>query len=1220
MQQQEASVGYRLSPQQRRLWALHQGTTAHCTQAAVLIEGGLNAAVLRRAVRVVLKRHEILRTSFHLMPNLEVPLQVVSATHKAVVNEVDLSWLSLGDQKNRLEKYLREERGQESDFETGSLLRVAVVTLAPARYVLTLTLPVMCADGEAMITLFKQLVGDYRAGLRGERMCADVFQHVDFSEWQNERLESDGEEEKLEHEFWRQQMSKLTNVKLPGESVPSSRVSSEPQILSLQVEAELVSRVRRLAEKLRVTPSIVLLACWQNLLWRLTSEPHITVRTAFDGRNYGVLKGTLGPLTKYQPIHCHFVETYSFSHIVRHIHKSCFDAYTRQEFYRPEGVHQSLSAQSGEDASPPIGFEYTEWPTSEQVAATTFTLSHLYCQADLFKLKLSCIRAGDALRLEFAYMPETYRCEDVQRTSGEFITLLRSAVEDAEAPIIRLEVLTQAERRQSLTEWNATTAELETSGCIKDVFEAQARQTPDVIAVTYKEQQMTYASLNARANQLAHYLQSLGVGPEVLVGVCLERSLEMLVGLLGVLKAGGAYLPLDPTHPAWRLASMLDDARAPVLLTQRSLLPGLHEGHRRVICLDAESEAIGGQSTENLNVEIHADNLAYVIYTSGSTGRQKGMMIEQRSVLNLHAALHRAVYTHHRRHLRVSVNASLAFDASVKQIVQLLGGHTLCIIPDEVRFGGRSLLGYVAHQRIDVLDCTPSQLRPLLEVRRAGGLDVGKGEIFPQVVLVGGEAIDAKLWRQMVDDREITFYNVYGPTECTVDATACRVRAELGVPTIGGPLANVQAYVLDTQMQPVPAGVAGELYRGGAGLGRGYLNRPELTAEKFVAHSFAGTRGARLYKSGDRARHLPSGDIEFLGRIDNQIKVRGRRVELEEIEAVLSEHPAVLESGVVMHDEEINTARLVAYVVPRRKRAPSLEGHDHYTLPDNLIIAHLNRNETEYLYDEIFIKQAYLRHGVRLPPDACVFDVGANIGMFTLFVARQYADAKVYAFEPIKAIFECLRLNCELYGQDVKAFAYGLSDAEKRESFSYYPRYAMMSGQSAYANAAGDREVVKRFLDNRRENGLAGAERLLANADELLAERFDEEPEECRLRRLSDVIREQGVTRIDLLKVDVQRAEVDVLRGITDEDWMKIKQVVMEVHDERGRVNEGRVREISGMLEMRGFRVVAEQDELLRQTDRWNLYAVAKGYAEESQVRRAAASWPGGQGEKFHRW
>ena len=1183
MQQEETIVGYRLSPQQQRLWALHQGTSAHCTQAAALIDGKLDAAMVQHAVGAVIERHQILRTSFHLIPNSDVPLQVVSATHKAVVREVDLSWLGLGDQKNRLEKYLCEEREQRFDFDAGTLLRAALVTLTPARRVLILTLPVMCADREAIIALYKQIVDDYRAGLRGEQIRANVLQYVDFSEWQNERLESEGEEEKLAHEFWRQQMSKLTNVRLPGESVPSSVVSSEPQILSLEVDAAVASRVWRLAETLGVTPSIVLLAGWQNLLWRLTSEAHITVWTAFDGRNHSVLKAALGPLTKYQPINCHFTEMDSFRHLVRRVNKSCSEAYTRQEFYRSEGVYQS---------SPPIGFEYMEWPANEQVAGTGFALSHLYCEADLFKLKLSCIRDDDALRLEFAYMPEIYRREDVQTISGEFVTLLRNALEQAETPIIRLEVLTQQERRLLLSEWNTTAVEFKKADCIKDVFEEQARQTPEAIAVVYRDQQMTYAALNARANQLAHYLQSLGVGPEVLVGIYMERSLEMLVGLLGILKAGGAYLPLDPTLPAQRLAVMLGDARVPVVLTQWSLVSGLDQSNRRLICLDVESEAIDVQSTSDFNVEVNADNLAYAIYTSGSTGKPKGVMIEQRSVLNLSAALHRAIYSHHRPHLRVSVNAPLIFDASVKQIVQLLRGHTLCIIPDEVRFDTRALLSYVADQKIDVLDCTPSQLRSLLEVRRAGTLHK-----FPPVVLVGGEAVNTKLWRQMADDRKTIFYNVYGPTECTVDATVCRVRTELEVPAIGKPLANVQAYVLDTQMQPVPMGVAGELYVGGAGLARGYLNRPELTAEKFLAHPFANTRGARLYKSGDRARHLSSGDIEFLGRIDNQIKVRGHRVELEEIEAVLNEHPAVLESGVVMHSEGENIARLAAYVVPKRKRAPSLEGHDHYALPDNLIIGHLNRNETEYLYDEIFIKKTYLRHGVRLPSDACVFDVGANIGMFTLFVARQYPDARVYAFEPIKAIFDCLQLNCELYGQDVKAFAHGLSDDEKRESFSYYPRYAMMSVQSSYANPTGDKEVIRRFLDNRRQNGLMGAETLLANTDELLAERFDEELAECRLRRLSDVIREQEVARIDLLKIDVQRAEVDVLRGIAEDDWIKIKQVVMEVHDEGGWVNEGRVKEISSMLEARGFRVVAEQDDLLRQTDRWNLYAIAKDYA-----------------------
>jgi non-ribosomal peptide synthetase component F len=707
MQQEETIVGYRLSPQQRRLWSLHQGTSAHSTQSAALIDGKLDAAMMQQALSTVIERHQILRTYFHLIPNSGVPLQVVSATHKAIVCNVDLS---LGDQKNRLEEYLCEERGQKFDFDAGTLLRAALITLTPARHVLLLTLPVMCADRESIIALYKQIVGDYRAGLRGEQIRLDVVQYVDFSEWQNEKLQSEAEEEKLAHEFWRQQISKLTNVRLPGEIVPPVVVPPERQILSLQVDAAVARHVWRLAETFGVTPPIVLLASWQNLLWRLTSEAHITVWTAFDGRNHAVLKGMLGPLTKYQPINCHFSETDTFRHLVRRVNKSFSEAYKRQEFYGPEGADQS---------SPLIGFEYTEWPAGDDVAGTVFTLSHVYCETDLFKLKLSCIRDGDALCLEFAYMPGIYRREDVQCISSEFVTLLQSALEQAETPITRLEVLTPQERRLSLTEWNATAAEFEKSDSIKDAFEEQARQTADAIAVVYRDQQLTYSALNARANQLARYLQSVGVGPEVLVGIYMERSLEILVGLLGILKAGGAYLPLDPSSPAQRLALMLDDACAPVVLTQWSLASGLQQSDRRVICLDVESEAIDAQSTSDINVEVNADNLAYAIYTSGSTGGPKGVMIEQSSVLNLSAALHWAVYSHHRRHLRVSVNAPLIFDASVKQIVQLLHGNTLCIIPDEVRFDTRALLNYVVEQNIDVLDCTPSQLRSLLEVRRA---------------------------------------------------------------------------------------------------------------------------------------------------------------------------------------------------------------------------------------------------------------------------------------------------------------------------------------------------------------------------------------------------------------------------------------------------------------------------------------------------------------------
>lgn len=1199
----EPNVGYRLSPQQRRLWTLQQSSAIYCAQAAALIEGDLRGALLRRAAQAAIDRHEILRTSFRCIPGLDAPLQVISENREAVVHEVDLSQLLPSRQPEALENCVREEREQEIDVGKESGLRIGLITLTPQRHVLTLRLPAICADTTSMISLFKQIIGDYRAGMSGEKRPVKALQHVQFSEWQNELLEADGEEERQMREFWRQQELKHTRVRLPEESLPVSPGFSEPKTFALEIENNLALRVKELAETLGTTLPTIFLASWQCLLWRLMDEPLIWVMTAFDCRKFEELRETVGPLTKYLPIPCHFAAAYSFSDIVRELHGGCSDARWRQAFYSPHHIHEKTAARNGAGGYPALGFEYAQIPAGESVGATTFTLYHLYCHADHFKLKLRCLQAGDALHLELAYDWTIYRRESVQRLAGELMTLLRSAIDTPEKPVARLEVMTEEERRQLVTEWNTTAIERRQFNSVKEAFEARVRAIPDATAAVSEERQLTYAELNARANRLAHQLRSLGVGPEVVVGICLERSLEMLIGILGVLKAGGAYLPLDPNHPAERRAFISEDAGASVLLTQWNLSPGPSRGSVPVFYLDADSDTFMEQSTEDPQVELDVDHLAYVIYTSGSTGRPKGVMIRQHSVLNLLAALHRTIYAHHHPRLRVSLNAPPVFDASVKQIGQLLAGHTLCIVPEAARLDGAALLDHLKRHQIDVLDCTPSQLRFLLEARLAGE-PRASGEC-PQVVLVGGEAIDAQLWRQMSDEPGTSYYNVYGPTECTVDAAACRVQKEAERPTIGRPLANVETYVLDAHMQLAPAGVAGELHLGGAGLARGYLGRPDLTAESFLAHPFANAEGARLYKTGDHVRRLPGGEFEFLGRRDHQIKMRGYRIELEEIEAVLSEHPSVLESSVLAEDDESGNSRLMAYVVPRRKRGPSLDERNCYTLPNGLIIAHLNRNETEHLYDEIFLKQVYLRHGISLPPDACVFDVGANIGLFTLFVEQQCAEARIYSFEPIRAIFECLQLNSDLYGGDVRTFAYGLSAAEKEESFSYYPGYTTMSGQSRYADVAGDKEVVKRFLSGQHESGMTEAARLLESADQWLAARFDEKREPCRLRRLSDVMKEEGVGHIDLLKVDVQRAEMDVMQGINEDDWMKIEQVVIEVHNGREPEGAGRLREMRRLLENRGFRVVVEQSELLRDTDRWNLYAVADGYVKESRARRA---------------
>lgn len=468
-------------------------------------------------------------------------------------------------------------------------------------------------------------------------------------------------------------------------------------------------------------------------------------------------------------------------------------------------------------------------------------------------------------------------------------------------------------------------------------------------------------------------------------------------------------------------------------------------------------------------------------------------------------------------------------------------------------------------------------------------------------MLIGGEAMDHDTRKSLSAQTGGTCYNVYGPTECTVDATVSRIDGSHASPVIGKSIGNTEAYVMNSASRLLPVGVAGELHIGGTGVGRGYLRRPDLTAEKFIPHPFSKNPGARLYRTGDLARRLPDGNIEFLGRLDHQVKIRGYRTELGEIEAALAAHESVRDAVVVAREDEPGVARLVAYVVPHRSHLGEIEGRIRYRLPNGMAIVHQNRHETDYLYEEIFEKQIYLKHGLSLPEDACVFDVGANIGMFTLFVIQQCPRARIYSFEPIEPIYETLRFNAELYGPQVKSFPFGLSREKKTETFTFYPQYSMMSGQAAYADRSGDVEVVKEYMRRQEQNGAPDMSALIEHADDLLAERFRVQTYQSQLKTLSEVMHAEKVERIDLLKIDVQRAELDVLNGIDDGDWEKIGQVVMEVHDGKGTQNEGRVAEIISLLESRGFTAVAEQEDELQGTDRYNLYAVRQGVTQHNK-------------------
>jgi FkbM family methyltransferase len=605
--------------------------------------------------------------------------------------------------------------------------------------------------------------------------------------------------------------------------------------------------------------------------------------------------------------------------------------------------------------------------------------------------------------------------------------------------------------------------------------------------------------------------------------------------------------------------------------------------------------------------------------------------VEHRSVVHLGRALARGPYAKFgEEELRVAVNAPLAFDASVKQIIQILRGHTLVVVPEEMRTDGEAFAAWLTERRPDVLDATPSHLRLLI----AAGLipeepDSGEAEPsgvpVPRCLLIGGEAIEGDLWRTLGRDSDQgslrtgssrTAFNVYGPTECTVDSSVGAVSAAQE-PSIGRPVGNVRLWVLDRWLARVPTGVAGELCIAGDGVARGYLGRPARTAASFVPDPSATVGGERLYRTGDQVRWLPDGRIDFLGRLDRQVKLRGVRMELGELEAALQKSPKVLESLAHLRDLH-GGPQLVVYVVPRRRYAAQIEGRPRHPLPNGLAVVQQNRNETDYLYEEIFQKRCYLQHGISLPDDACVLDVGANIGMFSLQVLKECSRPRIYAFEPLPAMLETLRLNIDLYAPvgTVSSYGFGLTDIARTERFTFYPRYTMMSGASDHAQPQAEVEVVKRFLENQRQGGDEGAAELLGEAEDLLAGRFVGEEIECELRRLSDVIAELGVEHVDLLKIDVQRAELEVLHGIDDGDWVRIDQVVMEIHDAIGEATEGRTREISELLEGRGFTTVVEQDELLVGTDRYNLYATRpaarrtsagpRGKVNEAVVNEAA--------------
>ncbi|MCW0053582.1 amino acid adenylation domain-containing protein, partial [Burkholderia pseudomallei] len=843
------------------------------------------------ALQQVIDRHDILRTGF-FWEGLEQPVQVVQRRATLPVSVVEFDARE-GDIVRQLEARF-DSRGYRMDVSRAPLMHVhAACDGEHERWVARVLFHHLSIDH----TTLERVIEEARA--IGQGRVENLPQPVPFRNFVAQaRL---GVSEADHEAYFRAKLGDIDEPTAPFGLLSVQGDGREIAEAARRLKPELSGALRGHARRLGVSAASMMHVAWGLVLSRTTGRQDVVFGTVLFGRMQGGAQSdrALGLFINTLPVRMRVAQT-GVEASVKETHAQL------AELMRHEHAPLVLAQRcSGVPAQTPLFTSLLNYRYSKPKVAAAHIADGVELLDGHERTSYPLSMTVDDHERDFTIVAKV--CErigpqrvcELMELALEQLTRALSANPGGE--LAELDVLPAAERTQVLHGWNETGRAYARDACLHQLFEAQVSRTPEAAAVICGDETLSYTDLDARANRLAHYLRGQGVGPDTRVGLALGRGVEMMTGLLAILKAGGAYVPLDPGYASERLRAILDDSRPAIVLADaagRTALDAL-AGAPPIADLHADASRWSALPSTPPRVEgLTPRHLAYVIYTSGSTGQPKGVMVEHASVVNLWRALDEAIYRAHPSARRVSLNASIAFDSLVKQWVQLLSGRTLVVVPEPVRFDGRRLLDAIGRDRIDVFDCTPSQLA-LIEGARGP-----EDEAYPQVTLVGGEAIGKGMWSELASASSRTYYNVYGPTECTVDATLARITAE-HAPHIGGPLANVRAYVLNERLSPAPVGVRGELYIGGAGVARGYLNRPELTRERFIDDPFVA--GGRLYRTGDLARWRTDGSLEYLGRNDFQVKIRGFRIELGEIEAQLAKVTGVREVVVLARDSAADT-------------------------------------------------------------------------------------------------------------------------------------------------------------------------------------------------------------------------------------------------------------------------------------------------------------------------
>jgi amino acid adenylation domain-containing protein len=1004
-----------LSFAQQRLWFINQldpASPIYNVPLAVRLEGKLDVRALEKTLSEVARRHEVLRTTFVTVG--DQPVQRIAPARQITLKREDLSELADAEREAEVSRLASEEARLPFDLAVGPLLRLRLLQLDTEAHVLLLTMHHITGDAWSTGLLIKEVATLYDVYTNnGLSPLPELpIQYADYAVWQREYLQ--GEVVERELRYWKQKLDGAPPaVELPFDRPRPAVQTYRGAICRRALPPAVLTELRELARQEKATLFMVLLAGFNALIYRYTNQRDIVIGTPIAGRTRAETERLIGFFVNTLVLRTQVNGRESFPELVQRVKETCLGAYAHQE--TPfEKLVEELNPERNLSHAPvfQISFDLQNMQR-EVLELKALNLSRVKIEDETTKIDLSLniIEREQDLFFFAHYNRELFDAGTVERMMEHFHNLLAAVAQDTGTAVNNLPLLGEDEIHHILRQWNDTQRDFPRDVCLHELFERQVDLTPDSIAVRCGSKSVTYRELNDRANQIAHHFRKLGVGPETLVGICMDRSIDMIKSILGILKAGAAYLPLDPSYPLSRLAHILEDAAVAFLMTQEDLLDRLPAHWGLTICLDTEGDQLARESIENPRVSMTSDNLAYVIYTSGSTGQPKGSLLQHRGVCNLAQAQIEAFEID--RSSRVLQFASCSFDASVSEIfTALLAGATLSLAESADVIPGPEMLHFMREQGITVETLPPPVLAALPD-----------GEL-PELrtLVVAGESCPSEVVTRWANGRH-RFINAYGPTEATVCASQCDDVDSSRSSVIGSPIQNTQIYILDEQLQPVPAGVPGQTYLGGEGLARGYLNRAALTAEKFIPNPYSLNGGARLYCTGDLARYLSDGKIEFVGRTDAQVKIRGFRIEPGEIEAALDAHESVQQSRIRIHEAVRGDRRLVAYVVPEVAHNARSNGSSPAETSEPI---ELWPSVAEYfVYDEVLYyamtnderrNRSYKVAFDRFVKDKVVLDVGTGPDAILARFCIEAGAKTVYAVELLAETYKRAAANLQSLG------------------------------------------------------------------------------------------------------------------------------------------------------------------------------------------------------------